>query len=84
MLLAECILLWSTVLAEDCPYPCVCFFNADEERTLTVDCRNQELFEIPLGVPPTTTHLLAPTPQHANEQCSTAVFSLSYQRRQLQ
>lgn len=47
--------------AEDCPLPCICYENADEERTLTVDCRNQGLLEIPLGVPPTTSHLLAGT-----------------------
>ena len=51
------LLLLSLVRAEECPYPCVCHENSDAERTLTVDCRNQELFEIPLGIPPTTSHL---------------------------
>lgn len=61
LLLVECIqiLLLCTVYAKDCPHPCICYVNADEESTLTVDCRNQELFEIPLGIPPTTSHLLA-------------------------
>ena len=53
------LFLASTATAEECPYPCVCHVNADAARTLTVDCRNQELFEVPLGVPPTTSHLSA-------------------------
>ena len=55
---------WRAGRAEDCPYPCVCYPNQDPERTLTVDCRNQELFEIPLGIPPTTSHLLAQITLH--------------------
>jgi hypothetical protein len=51
------LFLASAATAEECPYPCVCHVNADAARTLTVDCRNQELFEVPLGVPPTTSHL---------------------------
>lgn len=57
LLLAACIIQWCTVSAEECPYPCTCHVNSDEARSVTVDCRNQDLFEIPLGVPPTATHL---------------------------
>jgi len=41
-----------------CPFPCVCYPNLDEDRsTLTVDCRGQELMEVPYLIPNSTRHL---------------------------
>lgn len=40
-----------------CPNPCRCFNNFDAAGTITVDCRGQDLFEIPFPIPPETSSL---------------------------
>lgn len=45
------------VKAFQCPDPCRCFPNFDAGRTITVDCRGQDLFEIPFPIPPETRSL---------------------------
>ena len=43
---------------QECPFPCVCFANLGEDRsTLTVDCRGQELQQLPYPIPNSTSHL---------------------------
>lgn len=41
----------------ECPDPCRCFPNFDAALTITVDCRGQDLFEIPFPIPPETSSL---------------------------
>lgn len=45
-------------VVDGCPFVCQCFPNLGEDSgTLTVDCRGQDLFQIPAPLPITTSHL---------------------------
>ena len=48
--------LLSTASAQ-CPHPCICYHNFDSLRSLTVDCRGQDLYEIPVAIPAETSSL---------------------------
>lgn len=54
------VMLYGAVLVSECtecPDPCRCFINLDQEQSVTVDCRGQDLESIPSPLPNATSHL---------------------------